>query len=70
MSQTILSRIRMTALVIGCLSLVAAMLLFPEERTPRDWLWSIGVAALVFTLVVNWVMRREAKREKERGPSR
>jgi hypothetical protein len=48
----------MASLVAGCVAIVLVMLIFPDSRWPRDLLWSIGVAALVFALVVNYLVKR------------
>jgi peptidoglycan/LPS O-acetylase OafA/YrhL len=58
LSITILKWIRLASLVVGCTCIVLVMLIFPEKPWPRDLLWLSGVAALVFTLVVNHLLKR------------
>ena len=66
MSITTLKRIRVASLVVGCACIVLVMLIFPDEPRPRDLLWLIGVAALIFTLVVNQLVKRA---DRDRGES-
>jgi hypothetical protein len=57
----------MASLVAGSLCIVLVMLVFPESPWPRDLLWSIGVAALVFTLIVNWMLKKAAEKGDRGG---
>jgi hypothetical protein len=57
----------MASLVLGAACVVLVLLIFPERPWPRDLLWSIGVASLVLTLVVNWILRKASKNSEEDG---
>lgn len=52
----------MASLVVGSVCIVLIMLVFPEKPWPRDLLWSVGVAALVFTLIVNRMLKKAAEK--------
>jgi multisubunit Na+/H+ antiporter MnhB subunit len=54
----LLRGVRLGALVVGAACLLYAMVLAPEQTRSRDIAWSVGVAALVLSLVANWLLRR------------
>jgi hypothetical protein len=52
---------RYAALGVGAISLLWAMLVVPEEPRYRDLAWTVGVAALILSLVANWLLRKSER---------